>query len=408
MAPPAFPFIMAAAMPVLLPLLALLAAGVWRFAPPSAGWTASGLTVMLAVVFGHRFPRAARSSLPALAVVAILVTSLRLIPGDVVWQCAVHCQGGGHYQELFHISVLWPALLAYALFAALCLRDQHREQLASDTALLGWLMIGTSLYYLHLSLRLGIACPHCLAVHTSVLACAGGLLRSLSVVPTLSTVAAACLVLHAAFHPGLVSDTIDVDLASNPEATATVLSPTNKMAFATADGIRRSGDRAAPLVIELVLDLQCPICARQHHELMAALAPALTGKRAELVVRHLVRKSEPASQTLGRWAFAAAIDGQQTYDFYIASMLGSRSGADPRELRTHLAEAIDPLLLDAIASRHQAAIDRLLAQDAQRLIELKAPARTPQLIAVERSSGTILKRWVGELPITDIGEWMKQ
>ena len=394
-------------MPVLLPLLALIAAGVWRFAPASAGWTASGLTVVLALVLGQRFPSAARSSLPALALLAVLVTGLRLIPGDVIWQCAVHCQGGGHYQELFHVSVLWPALIAYAAFAALSLRDSHKEHLATETALLGWLMIGASLYYLYVSFRLEIACPHCLAVHTAVLACAGGLLRSLPVVPTLTTVMIASLSLHAAFHPGLETDTVDVDLANNPQATATVLSPANKMAFATADGIRRSGNVTAPLVLELVLDLQCPVCARQHHELMAALTPTLTEKRAELVVRHLVRKSEPASQTLGRWAFAAAIDGQQTYDFYIASMLGSRSGADPRELRTHLAEAMDPLLLDAIALRHQAAIDRLLAQDAQRLIELKAPARTPQLIAIDRASGTIQHRWVGELPISDIVEWLK-
>ena len=116
--------------PVLLPLLALIAAGVWRFAPASAGWTASGLTLVLALVSAWRFPRAARSSLPALAVLAVLITGLRLIPGDVVWQCAVHCQGGGHYQKLFGLNVLWPALISYALFAALCLRDQHAERLS--------------------------------------------------------------------------------------------------------------------------------------------------------------------------------------------------------------------------------------------------------------------------------------
>jgi hypothetical protein len=394
--------------PVLLPLLALIAAGVWRFAPANAGWTASGLTLLVALILGRRFPAAARTALPALALLAALIAALRLIPGDAVWQCAVRCQGGGHYQELFHLSVLWPAVAALVAFAGLCLRDREAERLSAPTAALGWALVGASCYYLHLGWRLGLVCPHCLAVHTAVLACVGGLLRTLPAVPAAASAALAFLALHAAFHPGVVADSIDVDLADDPRATATVLSAANKLAFATADAVRRSGDATAPVVLELVLDLQCPVCARQHHELLATLAPALAAKRAELVVRHLVRRSEPGSQALGRWAFAAAMDGREAYEYYVGAMLGSRPGADARELRAHLAEAMDPLRLEVLADRHQAAIDRLLSQDAQRLIELKTPARTPQLIAVDRASGAVLRRWVGELPLGEIGEWLRK
>ena len=45
---------------------------------------------------------------------------------------------------------------------------------------------------------------------------------------------------------------------------------------------------------------------------------------------------------------------------------------------------------------------------AKRLGEVQATARTPQLIAVDRASGAVLKRWQGELPLDEIAAWLTQ
>lgn len=395
-------------MPVIVPLLVVLAAGLWRFGPTAAALAGSLLALAASLLVGWRWPQAARSGLPALGLATALIAALRLVPVPGLWPCEVACAGGGHYQTLGGVSVLWAAVAGALGLAALGLRERHRPTLSPWTRALGWAMIGASLYYLHLGLRLDLVCPHCLAMHTAVLAGAGALLRGadrrwatpLGIGATL----VAALALHAAFHPGLVRDDADVDLLTSLPVPA--LSAGNKLAFATADSARRRGDSTAPVVLELVLDFQCPRCADTHPDLLAALGPALAGRRAELVTRHLVRRSEPASLTLARWAAAAAIDGQARYDLYVAAMLGSRAGADARELRARLAELIDPLALEGAIERHQGAVDRLVADDARRLGELDATARTPQLIAVDRASGAVLKRWQGELPLAGIAEWL--
>jgi len=395
-------------MPVLVPLLVALVAGLWRFAPVPAALAGSLVALIAALIIGWRWPQAARAGLPALGLLTALIAALRLVPVPGLWPCEVACAGGGHYQTLAGVSLLWAAVVGALAFAAACLRERHRPALSLPTRSLGWALIGGSLYFIHLGLRLDLVCPHCLAVHTAALCCAGGLLRGEAWRATTASGLAAALIaglgLHAAFHPGLVRDTADVDLLTSLPAPA--LSAGNKLAFATADSARRRGDSAAPVVLELVIDFQCPHCAATHHELMTALAPFLAAGKAELVTRHLVRRSEPASLTLARWAAAAAMDGQARYDLYLATMLGSRAGADARELRARLGEMIDPLALEGSIERHPGAVDRLVADDAKRLGELQATARTPQLIAVDRAGGAVLKRWQGDVPLGEIAAWL--
>ena len=397
-------------MPILIPLLLAVVAGLWRFAPVPAALAGALLALIAALMVGWRWPHEARSGLPALGLLAALIAALRLVPVPGLWPCDVACAGGGHYQALGGVSVLWAAAVGALAFAGLCLRERHRPALSLPARALGWALIGGSLYFLVIGWRLDVVCPHCLAVHTAVLGCAGGLLRGVAWRDAATTGVAAALVaalgLHAAFHPGLVRDGADVDLLTDLRAPA--LSAGNKLAFATADSARRRGDSTAPVILELVVDFQCPNCAAIHHELLNALAPALAAGKAEVVTRHLVRRSEPASLTLARWAAAAAMDGQARYDLYVATMLGSRAGADARDLRARLGEMIDPLSLEGSIERHPGAIDRLVADDAKRLGEVQATARTPQLIAVDRASGAVLKRWQGELHLDEIAAWLTQ
>jgi len=396
-------------MPILVPLLAALVAGLWRFAPVPAALAGSALTLIVAIIVGWRWPQAARAGLPALAMLAALIAALRLVPVPALWPCEVACAGGGHYQTLGGISVLWGSLVGLGAFATLVLRQRERDPLPAPTRALGWALIGASLYFLYLGWRLDVVCPHCLAVHTAVLALAGGLLRCAgawreAASPALAALLVAGLGLHAAFHPGVVRDTTDVDLLTDLAAPA--LSAGNKLAYASADSARRRGASAAPVVLELVVDFQCPHCAAHHHDLLNALTPALEAGTAELVIRHLVRRSEPASLPLARWAMGAALEGQARYDLFVATMLGSKPGADPRQLRDRLAETIDPLHLEGLIDRHPGAIDRLVADDGKRLGALKATARTPQLIAVDRATGSVLKRWQGDLPLAEIAGWL--
>ena len=397
-----------AALPILIPLLLVVVAGLWRFAPVPAALAGSLLALTAALLVGWRWPQESRSGLPALGLLVALIAALRLVPVPGLWPCEVACAGGGHYQALGGVSVLWAVVVGALAFAGLGLSERDRPALSTHTRALGWALIGGSLYFLLVGLRLEVVCPHCLAVHTAVLCCAGGLLRGVAWRDAAATGVAAALIaalgLHAAFHPGLVRDGADVDLLTDLQAPA--LSAGNKLAFATADSARRRGDSEAPVILELVVDFQCPHCAATHHDLLTALAPALAAGKAELVTRHLVRRSEPASLTLARWAAAAAMDGQVRYDLYVATMLGSRAGADARELRARLGEMIDPLSLEGLIERHAGAVDRLVAGDARRLGEVQATARTPQLIAVDRASGAVLKRWLGELPLGEIAGWL--
>jgi len=71
-----------------------------------------------------------------------------------------------------------------------------------------------------------------------------------------------------------------------------------------------------------------------------------------------------------------------------------------------LGEMIDPLALEGSIERHPGAVDRLVADDAKRLGELQATARTPQLIAVDRAGGAVLKRWQGDVPLGEIAAWL--
>ncbi|MBA3685782.1 MAG: thioredoxin domain-containing protein, partial [Planctomycetes bacterium] len=359
----------------------------------------SGLALIVALVVGWRWPGSARAGLPALALLAAGLSALRLSEHWALWPCEALCAGGAHYQRIFTVPILPLALALQIAVAGSALRDRHRDHLSACTQALAWAALGATAYFLFVAWRLGVRCPHCFAVHTVVLCYLGALVREPT--PWVDRVAMAALVglaLHAGFHPALVRDGINLDL---PEVTSTTaLTSEGKLAYAAADGSRRRGSSDAPLIVELAIDFQCRVCAEQHAHLIDALQPALSAGKVELVTRHVVRKSEPSGRRLARWAAAAAIVGEDQYQLYCATMLGSRPGADESALRVRLREALDPLSLDGIVDRHAAVVDRLVGDDLRRLRELQATAQTPQAILVARDDGRVLGRWEGAFDTT--------
>ena len=171
---------------------------------------------------------------------------------------------------------------------------------------------------------------------------------------------------------------------------------------AFADLGRKQGDEQAPLLLELLIDFQCPRCAAVHDAVLAAMAPVITAHRVQLVVHHAVHPGDASSRRLAEWAFAAAASGANDYALFTTGMLGSRQGADAKELRTRLAEVLAPEPLEARIAAHPAAFAQLIADDGRRIAELGGDLATPQAFMVERASGAVRGHWTGMIAVDEV------
>lgn len=304
------------------------------------------------------------------------------------WPCDVACQGGGVYQRLAGIDVLWGALVAYLALAALTVRTTFwPETSQAGLRVFSGALCGVSAFYLLISAALGVLCPFCLTIHGLMLVLA--VLVRAQVWPWL---AIGLLVTNAAYHHGPIRDQV-----VSPTAAMTAAPD----AFATAmDANRSRGLASAPLQLDVVLDLQCPHCAATWSGLAAAIAPAIQAGRLRMTMRLVERRSEPASRDLARWAFAAAGRSPAAHGRYIISLLGARSGLHADELRAAHADELTGL--DDLIGQHPGSVESLVDADQAIIAKLGLRGATPLIVLSDRS-GQERGRWSGTFDPQQVG-----
>jgi hypothetical protein len=364
---------------VIVAAAALAAAAAWRFAPAPAAWAVAALPLVAAALIVMRTPARAPRELPWVALAAALITALRL-GGDRFWPCELACAGAAHYRQLAGLDVLWPALAAYVGWAVAAWR---RPGLG---AALAWPLAGASGYFLALSAALDVRCPHCLAVHGSVLAAALLTLRAPPAWAWRGAFAAlAFLGLHAAYHPRPVRDEAEPPPAQQPPAQRL-----EKSVAARADAARRLGDARAPVTVEVGLDLACPHCAEAWDALRAQLAPLRAAGRVQVIVRFVTRRASPGGRTGALWCLAAGARGQ--FEPALHALTGLPGDADDDVVAARLGQVMPAPPVLELAVAHLPELSPLLADDAARWRDLDLHGRTPR-VAVTRAGRV---RWAAE------------
>lgn len=333
----------------------------------------------------------------AIAVAASLPLVLTAVRLAGWWPCDVACQGGGFYQRVLGIDVLWAALLGYGVLAALvwhaALRRLHWSAAIGATT---GLLAGTSLFYLGVAWQLDILCPFCLTVHGVMVAVL------LAVAGDAAGPTAICLLLgllgtNAVFHHTAVADVVTAPSAG-------IQAPASSSAAkrsALADANRSLGQATAPITVDYAFSLQCSHCAEQHQPLLDALAPAIAAGRVRVIMRPVVRPADAGSHWLAAWAFAAAEQSPEQFTTFVTKYLSTRGGLTREELLT---------LGDDLPARDAAAaggiFDQLITSDQQTLRTLGYHGATPFVAVVK--DGVVRGRSMRDLAIPALVELINQ
>ena len=373
--------------------LALLAAAAF---PPALLWWPLPLALML--LTPEIIPALRPALPPGLALGLVALCALR---GLGFWHCETGCQGGGHYHALAGIPVEWFGAGAYALLAALAVRDLLRRGRAAWTVRLAWLLLGGSAFFALVMEQLALDCRHCVAVHGSMLALVLALGRLPAGVrwwdcPRWAVIG--FLALNFAFHHQAVGDGPPAGTTATPPLAGTQGSLRDGPAYRAIAAAARLGPDTAPYELELVVDLHCQVCARLHGPLITALRPLSEGAQARLAVvtRHLTRASDPSSADLVAHLLAAAIMGPEHYRALLATVLGAPEGRDFAALNSRIAEVEDPAAITATLDANGPVIGLAMSDAGALLTRLQATGATPQLI-LTAADGTVVQRWRGEV-----------
>jgi hypothetical protein len=287
------------------------------------------------------------------------------------WPCTIACAGGGAYERLAGVPVTIPALAGTVLALVLAWRSHPLLPVV-----LG-LMAGASVFFLLVSVALGLMCPFCLTVHGLVLTVAATA-WSWPRLPVALLIG--LLGTNAGFHHTVLRD------SEPPTPTPTATPPPAPLTAPEATG-RIRGPVNALRTADLYLDLTCPHCAELRPRLLAALA------EVRVTERLVVRRGEPAGRDLARWGVAAARRGPEAWDLYVRQLLGSRSGLTREELVTAHGDLLRPLDADPTANT-------VVDQDQALLRTLRFDGKTPFLVL--RESNRILARASGAINLRDL------
>ncbi len=376
-------------------------------APSAPGLGATGMALLALALGGRRRLPPWLSALLALELVVLCL--LRLLGA---WPCDTGCQGGGFYQRLGGVPVVVPATFAYALLAALALRDWRRGAPGRAHARLACALAGGSLFFLWIAGELDLACPFCRAIHLTMLIAAGcsppppGADRVPSWRAAAAWVAAGFLALNLAFHHQVVADgpVAPGAAAGAPPGTAQA-GLRGGAEYRQIDAGRSAGPQDARYRVLLVVDPHCRACAEEYGPLLAALTPLSAGAQPRLAIstQFLSRASDAGSADLVTHLLATALLGAGRFRPVMAAVLGAPAGSTFAALRSRIAEVDDPDAIAAAAQRAEDAIALVVQDDAHRLAALSGRAVspiTPQVLLVENAPGhamRLVRRWLGAL-----------
>ncbi len=360
-----------------------LAVAAWRFAEPSVAATAAIIAVLAAWILAGN--GRGRRALPFLALFAAALAALRLWGPESAFPCSLRCAGLAGYGTLFGLPVLGFAVVGCSVLALAAWRRRHLP-VRPATAILAWSLAGGSLAYIGVSCYLGVLCQHCFAVHTVILAAVAG-------AGVTRWRVGLALVIAAALGTWIVLST---PTSAAPTSTVT-LSPSEETACALIDANRSVGPLDAPITLELIIDLHCPVCARRHQAWMQA-ARAVPGLR--ITTRLLVRPGEPAAAEFARWIFGSGSQGDVTFQLALAAVLGAPVGTTIHDAIPRLAEVVETPALAQWMEQHAAATAALLASDQQLLHIWKADRQTPT--ALLRNSAGEITRVSGDVELTPV------
>ena len=327
-----------------------------------------------------------------LLIIAVVLTGMDLSRLTGLWPCDIACQGGAHYQALFGISVIWPALLTHALLTWLAWHDVRLGRSTLWTVRLVHVLLGVAVFFLLIARELDLSCAYCGLVHCLTFLAFGLVLPFTTRRVSLWLPIFGWLIMNALFHHTPVADTTTGVATAEPPITV------NIDVSAAANRGRSYGDPLAPYTLEVVIDLTCRHCAEQYRPLMEALKSAVAAKRVRVVVRHLVRPSQSASAPAAELALAAAALGEHATA--LETLLGSNPDAGFDGLKARLAEVMDAAKLDGVLAQDRVTMAGLLADDQQRIGLLGVGSRTPSAVLLDK--GKVTKRWSGDLPVVAI------
>jgi len=366
----------------------------------------------LAIGIGLAKPEHAPRGGALLLGLAALTSALRLIPE--VWPCAAACAGARTYALLFGLSIEIWGTVAGAVVAVLLLAARSHERAPWWASIPLWLVAGAAMSFLILAWRLDLACGHCRAVQSLVLA---GAALSLRWAPLSAWFLVGLLGLHAAYHPQVhraeleLPETITATSAapaatddgvlaflrprSATAATVAALTPADEL----IDTNRLIGRADATLILDEVVDLRCAHCATVHSQLLADLKPHLAANRVAVRIRQAQYRQDPLSIQLGRWLFAAAAAGQTRHAEVVERLFGLKA-TDVAGARTAADPAIDLPALDHIAANSAPLIDRALNRDRSALISLRFTNPVP--LFVLHQGQRELGRWQGDVVVAEV------
>lgn len=377
---------------MVLPAISLIGiAALHRFGLHAwAGAAACAALVLTAVLVRAR--PGTRVLATGIALVTVGIAGLHFMADGRWWPCPVACQGGAFYQQLFGVPApLW-AIAGLALVTGCAWWGRW-----SWAQAVVWCLAGGSAFYLWIAWRLGLSCSYCWAVHSGIALCAVASCRSGIGwrIPSFGLAAGFALLLGI-YGPGL---RVDAPAPVSPVASA------RRTAFAQApEGVadpgsvagridlgRRLGQPDAPLVAEVVIDVRCPHCALVFAPLLTALDGALAAGRVEVLIRCMVRDSDPASREVVGHLLATGLTGSFRTASSAVLEAGGAGGWDAVQER--LRGKLDPAVM---ASAYRAAAPELagvIERDLDRLALLGC--RTTPLVVLWRRSGAEVARWSG-------------
>ena len=307
---------------------------VWRFAEWQ--W---GVVIAVGLVGGHLWAIKQKRTIPlcVIACIQLAVLASGFIPG--IWNCSIGCDDGAFYRSLGLPVLAW-AIIGWVGLLLVYLRKN-----ATLNSIIAALLIGGHLYFIYVSIRLGIQCDHCAAAHTVALLAAAWIRTPLAIPALIAGFGA----LHFAFHPQIVSDRgAAPDVINSTDSSSTSFRTTPQQSLISDklflyDTKRRFGNPQTAISLRIVHSADCAHCAEVIPGILQYVYQEALNDRLHAQIVLQTRPYDEASVDRGHLLLAAGAEGS-----FANALLGllNSDGLTPADNRQRLAELMPVPALD--------------------------------------------------------------